>query len=320
MGLFWNEHKGYVLLYFINFTLLLLFFNYLEDLSKPEIIGYFIFLSCTTLFVFLIFRYYRSYKLYQLLKQPVKNYFFEDLGSTAVCKATNKMLKFYQRENLKLENKYKQERLQYRLFVDQWIHSLKTPLSVLQLICQDNDEHDAIIHVQAETDKLLYGVNLALYYARSNEVGNDLRIETIGLNNTVKEVVHELKRWFIRWAVIPIVNISPDYELQTDVKWFKFIVYQLLTNAIKYSDKSNSSITISLSNHCLTISDEGMGIPAKDLGRIFDLFFTGENGRKKGESTGIGLHLTQLICEKLNYQISINSSEQKGTQAMVTFN
>ena len=58
------------------------------------------------------------------------------------------------------------------------------------------------------------------------------------------------------------------------------------------------------------VKDQGMGIDKKDLNRIFEQFFTGENGRIKGESTGVGLYLVKQICSKLKYPLSVES--QKG--------
>lgn len=74
-------------------------------------------------------------------------------------------------------------------------------------------------------------------------------------------------------------------------------------------------------NHIeLTIRDEGIGIPSSDLKRVTRAFFTGENGRKTGESTGMGLYLAQEVCDKLGHQLLIESEVGKGTKMKVLFN
>ena len=61
------------------------------------------------------------------------------------------------------------------------------------------------------------------------------------------------------------------------------------------------------SNVTLYVQDEGIGIPKSDLSRVTNPFFTGENGRKTGESTGMGLYLAKEICEKLGHELKIES-------------
>lgn len=316
MKLFLKEHKWFILLYLANFTLLLGLFNYLEDLQKNNNLLYFIFLSTLMLIGYLILHYQKSKDAYRLLsKTQSKN---KETGASPLSDAVKSILEKQQHKYSKLAFKNKQEQENYLLFIDNWVHFIKTPLAVLNLITQDNPDSEMSDQVQTETDKILHAVNMALYYARSNKVSNDLHFITINVHQTVTEIIHELKKSFIRNEVFPKVNIDKDYTIQTDLKWFKFILYQLLINAIKYSDKAKSTVHISLNNNQLSIKDNGMGIPLKDQGRIFDQFFTGDNGRKKGESTGVGLYLVAVICEKLSYSIDVNSTETIGTEFIIS--
>ena len=197
------------------------------------------------------------------------------------------------------------------------MHYLKTPLSVLQLINQENEDNPLALEIQRETDKILQGLNMALYYVRSENIINDLHFEKAKLESLVREVVFELKRWFIRSHIFPKVQIDSDYEIVTDKKWLKFIVYQLLTNSIKYSDKEDALISVILENDCLVIKDNGMGIPLKDQTRVFDQFYTGNNGRIKGESTGIGLYLVKQVCDQLKYPLSLKSKQGEWTHVSI---
>ena len=69
----------------------------------------------------------------------------------------------------------------------------------------------------------------------------------------------------------------------------------------------------------LNIKDEGIGIAKKDLRRVFDQFFTGENGRKYGESTGMGLYLCREVLTKLGHVITVESEIDKGTTVTIEF-
>ncbi|MNO03523.1 Sensor histidine kinase GraS [compost metagenome] len=69
----------------------------------------------------------------------------------------------------------------------------------------------------------------------------------------------------------------------------------------------------------LEVADEGIGIHPKDIRRVFDPFFTGENGRLLGESTGMGLYLAQKVCNNLNHRIDIQSEVNRGTKVSIYF-
>ena len=69
----------------------------------------------------------------------------------------------------------------------------------------------------------------------------------------------------------------------------------------------------------LTIEDEGVGIIERDLDRVFEKGFTGENGRKFGKSTGIGLYLCKKLCNKLGLGLEIQSKVNVGTKISIIF-
>jgi hypothetical protein len=69
----------------------------------------------------------------------------------------------------------------------------------------------------------------------------------------------------------------------------------------------------------LSIKDEGMGINAEDIPRVFDPFFTGSNGRIDRNATGIGLYMVKYISQKLGHKISINSKKGEWTEFKITF-
>ena len=69
----------------------------------------------------------------------------------------------------------------------------------------------------------------------------------------------------------------------------------------------------------LEVKDQGVGIPLKDIKRVFEPFYTGENGRQFGESTGMGLYLVNKVCQKLEHQIEIESKPNEGTTVRIIF-
>ena len=69
----------------------------------------------------------------------------------------------------------------------------------------------------------------------------------------------------------------------------------------------------------IEIEDNGIGIPSKDLKRVFDKSFTGSNGRDKVKSTGMGLYIVKKLCNKLGHNIYIESIEKEYTKVIIEF-
>ena len=113
-----------------------------------------------------------------------------------------------------------------------------------------------------------------------------------------------------------------DFVVYTDRKWVCFLLGQLLQNAARYR-RARPVIILSARRQEkrveLTVSDNGMGIPAHELPRVFDRGFTGSNGRLRGGSTGMGLYLAKKLADALEISLAIRSEEGVGTQVLLTF-
>ncbi|MEK5233203.1 sensor histidine kinase [Lysinibacillus sp. FSL K6-0232] len=207
-------------------------------------------------------------------------------------------------------------------FMNQWVHQMKTPISVIELLLQDDRPLDKR-NVQEEIDRLRRGLDMVLVNARLENFEDDMQVEQVALKAIVTATVNENKRLFITKRVFPEIHVEDDLIVASDSKWLRFILGQFITNAVKYTFEANKKIVISAIQKDdyvqLAICDEGIGIPASDLSRVTKAFFTGENGRKTGESTGMGLYLAKEICEKLGHELTITSEVGQGTIVTVTF-
>jgi signal transduction histidine kinase len=109
----------------------------------------------------------------------------------------------------------------------------------------------------------------------------------------------------------------------SDGKWTEFIINQIIGNSIKYSSSKEPMISIysvkKANSVMLIIDDNGVGIIDKDINRVFEKGFTGENGRRFSKSTGMGLYLCEKLCSKLGLKISIDSEVNKGTRVTIIF-
>lgn len=213
------------------------------------------------------------------------------------------------------------ERKEYKEYIEQWIHDVKTPIAAMRLICENN-KSDITRKLMAELEKISHFTDQALYYARSENVEKDYLIKEVTLSDMVHAAIAENKQLLLQnHTSIQVENC--EYTVYTDEKWIGFILNQLIVNAVKYSNKNSSLVFRARSEQgkvSLFICDNGFGISESDLPRIFDKGFTGENGRTNGKnSTGIGLYLCKRLCDKLGIGISVRSKQDQGTTMELRF-
>lgn len=219
----------------------------------------------------------------------------------------------------------------HRHFAARWVHQMKTPLSVIELLMQrHNDGREAAAardterSVLEETSRLRLGLDMMLHTSRLERFELDASFRTVRLGELAREVIGEFKKSLIRRSIFP--TLAGDAEVETDAKWTAFILGQLVSNAVKYAKKEQQTQRLAISiarqpdeSVLLTVRDEGIGIPPEDLPRVFEPFFTGGNGRLTGESTGMGLYLAKQACSRLGIELGIASEPGIGTTVSLTF-
>lgn len=212
------------------------------------------------------------------------------------------------------------EKKEYREYIESWVHEIKAPITGIDLMCENHKE-TLTRRIALENRKIENYVDMALYYARSDEVYQDYMIRETDLGQTAAEILQRNKQYLIQKGIRAEVN-CPDIAY-TDGKWIGFILNQLLLNSAKYSKEQGAHIRI-FTEHTengvrLTVKDNGIGIKPEEIERIFEKGFTGSNGRKTERSTGMGLYLCSKLCRKLGISIMAESEEGKGTSMILTF-
>ena len=160
----------------------------------------------------------------------------------------------------------------------------------------------------------------ALFYARAESPERDCVIRQTELSELVTQAVGNHRTLLIQSGV-RVERGSLDCSVYTDEKWAVFILGQLLQNAARYRSEE-PVITLSAKplgkQIQLVVQDNGMGIPAHELSRVFDRGFTGSNGRVRGGSTGMGLYLCKRLAGFLELGLDISSVEGRGTTVTLT--
>ncbi|WP_444659739.1 sensor histidine kinase [Caproiciproducens sp. R2] len=215
---------------------------------------------------------------------------------------------------------YRRASSEYREYIETWVHEVKTPISSSRLMIENN-KNEVTLSLNEELSKIENYVEQALFYSRSNHVEKDYVIKSITLKALVGSALKKNSAALIE-SRTHVETSALDKTVFTDGKWTDFIIGQILMNSVKYRSREPEIKIYGLQNQnsvTLMISDNGIGISKKDLGRVFEKGFTGENGRTSAKSTGIGLYLCKKLCDKLNLGISIASTEGKGTLVSIVF-
>ncbi|MFC9542092.1 sensor histidine kinase [Lysinibacillus sp. NPDC056959] len=321
--LFLRDYASFIVFQFLLVGFIMVLY-WLDGFRNVDTAIYSFCISLVLLASFLIIRYLmRQRYLIKISQLPktMEDVLQKNAKTPEAIQAEKYMHELYRLYKHELQSLYAGQK-RHDQFMNQWVHQMKTPISVIELLLQDERPLDKK-NVQEEIDRLRRGLDMVLVNARLENFEEDMQVEQIALKMIVTATVNENKRLFITKRVFPEIHIEDDIIVASDSKWLRFIIGQFVTNAVKYTFEANKKIVISAfkkDDHVqLAICDEGIGIPASDLSRVTKAFFTGENGRKTGESTGMGLYLAKEICEKLGHELNITSEVEKGTVVTVTF-
>ena len=301
---FLKENKvSFIFFFIISLTYLLVFLSF--DLEKfPIIYGFMI-----NSFIFLV------YFIYKYINK-------EKITFIEISKNPSQREKIILDEYENLDKKYKDLLLAYneiegdlKDFYGLWIHEIKTPIAENKLILDDpNPDLDLLRKNNKRIEDYL---NILLGFVRYNSKTNDYVFKEVRVDSVAKEIIREKSYDFISKKIsLEVSNL--DFKVVSDEKWLSFIIGQLLNNALKYTP-AGGKIKVYCENSSLIIEDNGIGIKQIDLPRIFEMGYTGENGRKFGSSTGLGLYLVKSIGKDLNLDIKIESKEGKFTKIIINF-
>ncbi|OJU11573.1 MAG: hypothetical protein BGN88_13850 [Clostridiales bacterium 43-6] len=321
---FAKDNLLFSVLYFTsNFMIILFYFI----LTKGEIeIVYPVLISVFLFIVMLLIKWFRFYGFQKKLKNAVKNKDYDLSPSSCEQRETERVIHHIHQyytdllERADFENKNKNR------FISLWVHNMKTPLSVMDLILQKSEigaeDH---INIKEESGRMAAGLEQVLTLLRLMEFAKDYEPQGVNLTESLKSIINQKKRQFIYSHVFPKMMWEEDVFVLTDPKWNEILLDQIISNAIKYSAETEKTKNIYFTlekekgSVTLSIRDEGAGIPPYDIGRVFEPFFTGENGRRYKNSSGIGLYVCHEIAKKLGNHIAIESEVNKGTTVKVDY-
>ncbi|KAE9631229.1 MAG: integral rane sensor signal transduction histidine kinase [Defluviitaleaceae bacterium] len=324
-----DSHRTVLLFFFMLFIVDLTLISSI-DLSKPLLdIIYLNILLFFAFLIFLIVDYAKWRNTYIGLKRAIEfeenlDHFAEEEGNRLEQMLIKEIIVLKNKEKLRETEELKRDLEEINDYITKWVHEIKIPLSVCELLAENIENegmHDFSKELRWEIDRINFLVNQVLYMSKALNYSQDFIVEEIDLNSLVKNVIKSNMNAFISKKIELKIN-HLDFNIYTDRKWTYYVIEQIINNACKYVDVGGK-IELNAEERdesiILSIRDNGIGIPAKDINRIFDKGFTGENGRKTSKSTGMGLYICKKVSEQLNFNIEVSSEVSKYTEFRIIF-
>lgn len=278
-------------------------------------------LVCISILIFLVLGFFNYKNKFDMFISYINNKKDEDFDfkGNVIYTEVDKLVKEYDEEIYSL----KEELEEINDYMTNWIHEVKIPISVLEIISKRIRDIDIGLSkdIRTSVSRINRLVEQAMYSSRAGNYSSDFLIGETNLENVVKEVIKKNKYQFI-YNKIEIETQDLNYTILTDKKWITHIIELIVDNSIKYS-KPGGKIEIftkEVKNGIeLHIKDYGLGIVPQDIDRIFDKGFTGQNGRKITKSTGMGLYISKKILNKLSHKIEVISTPGEFCDVYITF-
>lgn len=224
---------------------------------------------------------------------------------TEIEKEYSEMLEILFDEKMKNSKESEQKFYDLSDYYTIWAHQIKTPIAAARLILQSGeaDEEELLEQIR----RIEEYTQMAMCYARLSSDSTDFVIREISIDELVRDEIRNFSSQFIRKKLTLDVKTSGK-TVVSDEKWLGFVIGQVLSNAVKYTNSGGIKIYFE-EPETLCIKDTGMGIAPEDLPRIFEKGYTGLNGRIDEKSSGIGLYLCDKICGKLGHKITAESGK-----------
>lgn len=195
-----------------------------------------------------------------------------------------------------------------------WVHQIKTPIAAMRL------KLDGLPHggaLESELLRIERYADMALQFVRMEDLSGDLVIETGDLAQVVNGCVRKYAQLFIEKRLKVTIE-GTDFTVRTDGKWLAFILEQLLSNAVKYTQRGGVTIR-GVAPRTLIIEDTGIGIRPEDMPRIFEKGYTGTNGRIDRRASGLGLYMAGRVARQLSIHIEPGARPGGGTRMTLHF-
>ncbi|MFC4803163.1 sensor histidine kinase [Neobacillus sp. GCM10023253] len=318
---FIKERRSWILLT-LSLEFLIVFIAYIDSAIPFLPVLYMVFLSLIIFAIFLTVRFHKETNFYKGLAD-----WESSLDLTGLPKASSPFEKIIERSVINQTESLKIEASANRTMLEQekdellsWIHEVKTPLTAMSLMIDRMEDSKLRANLRFEWLRIHLLLDQQLHQKRIPFMENDLYIEKTDLKSIIYSEIKTLQSWCMQKGIGFDIELGIT-EVLTDAKWLAFILRQLLTNAVKYSEASDIFIKSGLQDGLtiLEVTDFGRGIDPRDLPRIFDKGFTSTTKHQDSAATGMGLYLAKKASQPLFIHIEVRSKLGEGTTFTLIF-
>jgi two-component system phosphate regulon sensor histidine kinase PhoR len=214
-------------------------------------------------------------------------------------------------------------------FIDNLAHELRTPLANVRLLAEtlsrDSEQAElperlrrSVAQIDVESGHLAQMVNELLDLSRIEQGNARLELEDVALEPVVAGTIERLRLFAERQDVTLATDLSePLPPVRADPERIAQVLMNLLHNAVKFSPQGGR-VTVSAAAEAegvtVSVRDEGVGIPERELERIFERFYKVDRARVRGKGgTGLGLAIARHIVESHGGRIRAESEEEVGS-------
>ncbi len=210
-----------------------------------------------------------------------------------------------------------------RDFVANISHELKTPVGAIGLLAETiSDEPDPVVvrrlvhRMTTEAERVSRTIDDLLELSRI-EFGEDLDIEPVLVSEIIDEACIRIAAAAEYRHIVFTVSGSADRPVRGDRRQLTSALYNLLDNAVKYSPFESTVEIRSLVDGDavqLSVSDHGIGIPARDRSRVFERFYRVDKARSRETGgTGLGLAIVRHVVQNHGGEVMVESKEGVGS-------
>jgi PAS domain S-box-containing protein len=222
-------------------------------------------------------------------------------------------------------------------FLARMSHELRTPLNSVigfaSLLIKNKQNNlsgkdvNFLGRIQNNGKHLLSLINQILDLSKIESGRMDFHETAVHLNKLIWEILDQLEHQ-IRSKKIEILCDIPETiaPIKTDEEKLKQVLFNLLGNAIKFTEKGSIMVRISVNEHThlpirLDVIDTGIGIPKEQLSEIFEPFCQADSSTSRQyEGTGLGLTISKSLCNLLGFDIEAESKVGKGSSFHINMN
>lgn len=209
-------------------------------------------------------------------------------------------------------------------FITKWIHDIKVPVSAIRLILESNENsfsQELYQNFDMELTTVEKYAQAVFFQMKSGSFYNDYKIAPVSTRKLIAESLKSFSSFFT-YKKIRIMIQDDEETVLTDEKWSGYIISQIISNAVKYTDYNgqiNISVRKSSDRTDIVIRNTGEGILPQDINQIFMKGYTRSDQRNSLKATGYGMYLSKKLSDLMGHELSVQSVYGEYAQFVLGF-